>query len=162
MTASQRQIKIMIIFYGKKKKGFTLIEIIIVVVILGILAAVALPKLTENIGKATAAEAFRMGGAVGAAFSRCLDNQSAGVTITSTHVAACDSFGDINMTTPPTTNFTYAYTVTATTTNTTLTAAAVGKNGLTATDIVTFTYNGTTGAVTKGCAGQAAFISMCK
>jgi prepilin-type N-terminal cleavage/methylation domain-containing protein len=37
------------------QKGFTLIEIIIVVVILGILAAIALPKLTENIDKARAA-----------------------------------------------------------------------------------------------------------
>ncbi|NLE65660.1 MAG: prepilin-type N-terminal cleavage/methylation domain-containing protein, partial [Elusimicrobia bacterium] len=39
------------------KKGFTLIEILIVIIIVGILASLALPKLTRKIGEAKAAEA---------------------------------------------------------------------------------------------------------
>lgn len=45
-----------------KKKAFTLIEIMVVIVIMGILAAVAVPKLFGMIAKAKAAELLAASG----------------------------------------------------------------------------------------------------
>lgn len=43
--------------FRRNEKGFTLVELMIVVVIIGILAAIAIPKFTSFIGKAKATEA---------------------------------------------------------------------------------------------------------
>ena len=75
--------------FGDASKGFTLIEIIIVVVILGILAAVALPKVIENINKAKAAEAFQFMGAMRKALDWCLDTEAGGGPVGPTEASFC-------------------------------------------------------------------------
>jgi len=142
-----------------KKQGFTLIEIIIVVVILGILAAVALPKITQNIGKAAVAEVFNVGGETAKAFNRCLEEQSAGVTVTNAMVRACSTYGSMNMTVPPVNNFTYVLTTGST--FVTMLATAVAQNGFTSADTVRFIFNGAAGTNTKGCSAGTLF-NMCK
>ena len=150
----------------RKKQGFTLVEIIIVVVILGILAAIALPKLTENIDKARAAEAFNMGSAVAKAIDRCVADQTGGgQTLTLANVQACDTFAEIGMIDPSagSTSFNYTLPQVAATVNA-VQMRALGKfNGAGANDYVDVTYNPTTGAVTKGCGPAGSkFINMCK
>jgi prepilin-type N-terminal cleavage/methylation domain-containing protein len=57
----------------RMRKGFTLIEIIIVIVILGVLATLALPKLSGQIAAADAAEAMMSFGSIKRAVMSCYD-----------------------------------------------------------------------------------------
>jgi MSHA pilin protein MshA len=52
-----------------KQKGFTLIELVVVIVILGILAATALPKFVDMTGEAEVAAAQGVAGAIASASS---------------------------------------------------------------------------------------------
>ena len=65
------------------QKGFTLIELMIVVAIIGILAAIAIPQYQNYIAKSQVSRAMAETGAVKTAFEDCLNN---GKTIT----GACD------------------------------------------------------------------------
>src|SRR5690554_6079974 len=54
---------------NRKEKGFTLIELVMVIVILGILAAFALPRFADFGGDARAASVQGLGGAIKSASS---------------------------------------------------------------------------------------------
>ncbi len=133
---------------SKLNKGFTLIEIIIVVVILGVLASVALPRLTAQVNKSRAAEAFNVLGVLMGKVSECY-------TLESEALGSCDTIAEITTATsfsfPTSSNFTYTYDTGTCTASTTCAAKAVASHG---TGAITFSLNLDTGAITKSVGGD--------
>lgn len=72
----------------KKRSGFTLIEVLIVVVIIGILAALILPRMLSQPEKAVAAEANQFLGVLRRAQTNLVDSTGAGSFLTVADVAA--------------------------------------------------------------------------
>lgn len=68
----------------REKKAFSLIEVIIVVIIIGILAGIAIPKYQKSVERARIAEAVNILGALRQAQYRYLSKYSAYATLLST------------------------------------------------------------------------------
>jgi len=81
----------------KVQQGFTLIELMIVVAIIGILAAVALPAYNDYTARARLAEAVVYAGSVKATLGECLTSEGGNIAA---KVAACDTLAEVGLTDP--------------------------------------------------------------
>ena len=137
----------------RKNKGFTLLEIIIVVIIVGVLASLALPRLFSTVEFSRSTEALASIGTVRSSMERCLLRSGSG------NYATCMSFTtQLDVPDPSAeagAHFTYAVTG-GTTAGYTITATRNTMDGGTSTDTVGLTR--TAGAITKG--GTGAFSKL--
>ena len=90
------------------EKGFTLVELMIVIVIVGILSAVALPNFLNQTKKAAATEAKQQASNIfKQAHAYVLEEGSIGVTATPTVAQACNVYAGTLTTTDQGAKFTY-------------------------------------------------------
>jgi len=73
---------------NRVQRGFTLIELMIVVAIIGILAAIAIPQYQDYVTRSRWSDNFQAVGALKAAIAECLQNNNS-------DVALCDSSAEL-------------------------------------------------------------------
>ncbi|OYV00864.1 MAG: pilus assembly protein [Burkholderiales bacterium PBB5] len=76
----------------RAQQGFTLIELMIVVAIIGILAAIAVPAYQRYINKAAYSEVIGQAKPIKVGIEECLTAQQ--------DITKCDTLGELNMTSP--------------------------------------------------------------
>jgi type IV pilus assembly protein PilA len=137
------------------QKGFTLIELMIVVAIVGILAAVALPAYQGYIKRGTYVEVLAQVNPVKTAISECFANEN--------DLAKCDTYAKIGITSPVATTAFNGAAITATTAVITVTPKAVKGLATTQTCVLTPTVpTGGTGVLTWQYSGQCVTDGLVK
>ncbi len=134
----------------KRASGFTLLEIIIVIIIIGVLATLALPKMFATVEFSRSAEALQNFTAIRSLFERCI--------LLKTTAASCDTLTKIGFEAPTaaTAHFTYTM-LTANPTVGVQTFAILAtrttfNNSGAGGDVITYTFND--GVVTRGGSGK--------
>ncbi|MBF0478163.1 MAG: prepilin-type N-terminal cleavage/methylation domain-containing protein [Candidatus Omnitrophica bacterium] len=129
----------------RNKKGFTLLELIIVVIIIGVLASLALPNLFNTVERSRTAEAFATFDGLRSSLNRCVTTgNTAALCMTSTSWATNLDIGDVN--TVAGKHWTYAAANLDTAQNVTITATrdTTVENGQAGTVVLTATATGIT------------------
>lgn len=138
-----------------KKSGFTLLEIIIVIIIVGVLASLALPRFFSTIEFSRSTEALNSLGVIRKSIERC--------GLVADTVAACTGWANIDMSDPGLeANAHYAYAITITNGanrqyNIVATRNAIdGGDGV---STVTLTVDGAAGTIVRSGTGSYSSIN---
>jgi len=131
------------------KSGFTLLEIIIVIIIVGVLASIALPKFFRTVEYSRSTEALSSINSIRQSIERCYLQRSA--------YTNCGAFANLDVEDPSSAqNSHFGYGITPAAGGYTITATRNTRDGGTATDTVVLTV--TAAGITKS--GTGAFSGI--